>query len=684
MPAAIPAFLALWTVLAAPSHEQSVLVQRAHWPVIVNPAIGRRGAAEICSRIGPQDIELSLDGAPLEVTAIGPRPLPRTHALLIDASPSMLERLRAGTRFEEAKKAAAEYIDAVPEGDAVLVASFNESLVLGTAPTTDKEAARRAVQQLRTGFFTALWDSLGYLVSYLDGIHGEKVVVLLSDGEDEGSYEWKSFEGVVERAAAARHLSIFPIGLGVSMDPRERSRYHLGALARRTGGEFFEIREGERLGQLFRRVLQRLERRLYIAYVPPPERSGGKISVRQKKGVPCKIVSLGSSEWLDDGTAGDALARELLAPSESKEAIRGRIDDLLVGSGPLFDRSVYEKRGKLRVDLTSEPRTTAREIVISTPPLSVLRSRLTGPGDLLLYMLEEGFGTREGKDRPLFMVHGRTFLKLRGAIGRAMFASREDYRGWAAARVAKEVERELPMLLAGRGEESAHLRGAMVDRAADPASGRPQGHLSSWLGDLPVTEVVSALELRIIRSVLDGAGAPPAIERTWHRLGEWFPPAIDARIVTPLVPVYVAEREAIGFYRFVLPAPRAHGRQSSPLPPMPLALMAVRRVMQHPEAADLLAGRLRPVDLRYGGGDARANLRRGCRSAPAELSGGARIELSLSQIAAGDEQPLRLVAYFGDSPGDGAEPLCLWFEGGGAELAMRLNGLLSGSSGGPL
>ena len=60
--------------------EESVLVERAHWPVLIRALPGFGDAAELCSALGPGDVEVVRDGEPLAVSAVGPRPLPRSSS----------------------------------------------------------------------------------------------------------------------------------------------------------------------------------------------------------------------------------------------------------------------------------------------------------------------------------------------------------------------------------------------------------------------------------------------------------------------------------------------------------------------------------------------------------------------------------------------------------------------------
>jgi hypothetical protein len=266
-----------------------------------------------------------------------------------------------------------------------------------------------------------------------------------------------------------------------------------------------------------------------------------------------------------------------------------------------------------------------------------------------------------------------------------MFISREDYSSWATRQVERDVEVDLRALLKAWGEDSKpseeelyRLRSAMTEQAADPSTGRPHLHLSQWLGDLSALEAVNALERRMIDSLIGGGGDVTTIESSWHKLSAWFPPAVEARIVTPLVPVHDPERDEMGFYRFVLPRPQAHGRQPSPLSPRPLALMLMRRLLGDQEAARLISHRLRAVEVRYGGVGAREVRLGDCPAKPSLLRRSTRVEITFADVTLGEEPFLRLVAYFPNPPDNRGDPLCLWFDGEHGELAGRLNEVLAG------
>lgn len=757
--------------------EESVLVQRAHWPVLIRPLPGFGEVAELCATLGPGDVEVVQDGKPLAVTAVGRRPLPRTHVLLIDTSRSMVrDRLERGTLLDEAKRAATVYVDAVPDDDALMVASFDESLVLHAPPLRRREPARRVIRELEAGLATALWDALYYLVLYAETLPGEKIIVLLTDGEDSSSLKEHSFERVLELAAGAPNLSVFPIGVDLPRSVQRgvpTARGRLGELARQTGGEFFDIRHAHDLDRVFQRARQRLDDRSYVSYVPDPTspsgesgpsarpRAGSRLKIRLRQGLPCRLVPLGlpgRHERRAPGASAD-LERLELSPEEigallpaatglvspasptidgalrlrgagktegqpnsdsrlftlrGREALLGAARDLLVERGPLFRLGPYLREGKLRTDSARRPQFGTRTIAVVTPPLEQLRGRLTGPEELLLQMLDRELPAPPRSDRATpvrapFIVHGQTFLELRELIGRTLFDAYPDYRAWALGRVERGVDADLRALLARSPEVGSlspelrdELRRALLLRAGDPAEGRPHLPLVEWIADVSARETAIELERRLADELLRGAGDPgrdleraERLAEAWWRVGRWFPPAVDSRILAPLIPAYDPRRDVVGFYRFLLPWPEWLGPRTAPLPSRPLGLLTALRLVRQGDGGLPRPGSSGVLALEYAAVGRREWLDAGCPGDRELARGAEKVVLVLAgEPPAERDHPLRLNVYYlpGTAPGEEepapVRPACWRVEidadapPGLAGLARAIGGVL-GPEGGP-
>lgn len=103
-------------------------------------------------------------------------------ALVLDTSGSM-----RGEPLAAAKKAALQFIDALPADAQVSVSSFGATVKAGTPFGTDKAVARRTVLGLRAKGETAMRDAVVAAIDSLRPVTGRKAIVVLSDGADTAS-----------------------------------------------------------------------------------------------------------------------------------------------------------------------------------------------------------------------------------------------------------------------------------------------------------------------------------------------------------------------------------------------------------------------------------------------------------------------------------------------------------------
>jgi tight adherence protein B len=101
--------------------------------------------------------------------------------LAIDVSESMLPAIEA------AKAAAAEFVAAMPADVPIGVETFADSVSVLTPPTTDRDLITLQIESITTGGDTALYDVVVAASQHFTPTSQHKVIVLLSDGKDEGS-----------------------------------------------------------------------------------------------------------------------------------------------------------------------------------------------------------------------------------------------------------------------------------------------------------------------------------------------------------------------------------------------------------------------------------------------------------------------------------------------------------------
>jgi Ca-activated chloride channel family protein len=179
----------------------------------------------------------------------------------VDVSPSMMATDVQPSRLTAAQEAVAHFADLLPRRIHLGLVSFAGTAVVVVPPTSDHELVRRAVGQLRYRSETALGEAI---YASLDALatddHGTSAgIVILSDGA--------STTGRPDAAAAqsARNAGV-PVstiafgtatgtvvlgGETLSVPP---DKVELRAIAKATGGRFFEAASAAELTQVYRSI----------------------------------------------------------------------------------------------------------------------------------------------------------------------------------------------------------------------------------------------------------------------------------------------------------------------------------------------------------------------------------------------------------------------------------------------
>lgn len=227
--------------------------------------------------------------------------VPRREAtvmLALDTSRSMAANDVRPSRLRAALRAARTFLDEVPASYAVGIVSFSTSAQVVLRPTTDRELARAALRELRLGSGTAIGAAIVQSVVAVrpgaspsaagasDGVPA--TVLLLSDGA-------QTAPGIDPASAAAfarrQRVTVNTVALGtrdaVVTVPlpgglRERvavppDRGTLRAVAKATGGRFYEAPDANVLATIYRDLGSRLGRRSQRTEVTAAFAGGGAL-----------------------------------------------------------------------------------------------------------------------------------------------------------------------------------------------------------------------------------------------------------------------------------------------------------------------------------------------------------------------------------------------------------------------
>ncbi|MBN1536641.1 MAG: VWA domain-containing protein [Anaerolineales bacterium] len=211
-------------------------------------------------------LENGVEMTPESITGVGETENPLTTMLVMDISGSM----NANDKLEAAKDAARAYVRQMRPNDQAGLMTFNTSIKLAQAVTTDTSQLLNAIKKLKAKDDTAMYDALMQAIDELQPISGRKAIIVLTDGLDNRSQA--DAAQIIVRVESAG-LSISTIGLG---DPEHPSgalsgldEAALSALAKTAGGVYGYANDSASLTQLYERYGRALQSEYAITYSSP-------------------------------------------------------------------------------------------------------------------------------------------------------------------------------------------------------------------------------------------------------------------------------------------------------------------------------------------------------------------------------------------------------------------------------
>ena len=201
-----------------------------------------------------KDFTVTEDGTRQEIARferVNDLPIHATVAL--DISASMDENVN------QTRDAALQFIQkTIRPKDRASVVLFNDRPTLTTKFTNDQTALAGGLAGIKAERGTALYDTIVFTLYYNNGIKGQRAVLVLSDGKDEGSRF--TYEDALEYARRAG-VTIYTIGLGDDVDKKKMEK-----IAEETGGRFFQVGSAAQLAGIYGTIEKELRSKYLIAY----------------------------------------------------------------------------------------------------------------------------------------------------------------------------------------------------------------------------------------------------------------------------------------------------------------------------------------------------------------------------------------------------------------------------------
>ena len=151
--------------------------------------------------------------------------------ILLDESGSL-----GTTGYANEVAAAKSLVDLLPSGTSIAVSSFGSSVYHLIGFTTDKTAVKAALtNNSYSAGNTALYDGLVDAASLLGGRSGQRLTIMMTDGEDTAS---SNDESAAIAAARAKSVAVYAVGFGASLTTGSGVQI-LRDIASQTGGQYY-------------------------------------------------------------------------------------------------------------------------------------------------------------------------------------------------------------------------------------------------------------------------------------------------------------------------------------------------------------------------------------------------------------------------------------------------------------
>ncbi len=295
-PRALGALLAAVALLGVPVGD-SARAQPSPSPVTLSDVRLEDGALRGLLTLAAGERDPQLVRSTLRLTVAGRTYVPdvtrvttqrRATMIVVDTSGSMTADDMATIRG-----AVAAFLAAAPRDVLVGVVAFSGAARLVVPPGRDRAAVRRAVDSLRPGGETALYDAVALAVARL-GSTGDRSLLLLGDGGDTASS--------TSRAAAARRLHAAGVRAEViAFRTSETDTHALAEVASAGGGRVAAAGDAAAVTTAFRAAARALDAQVALTVTPRDPLTGTE-TVTVTGRTPSGAFRTGADVVVDPGT----------------------------------------------------------------------------------------------------------------------------------------------------------------------------------------------------------------------------------------------------------------------------------------------------------------------------------------------------------------------------------------------
>ena len=209
-----------------------------------------------------KDFDIYDNGKLQTITVFKSDVQPVTVLLTLDTSGSQ------NLNLDLVEEAAEAFVLRLLPLDKARITNFDDKIITSPAFTADRDELVQYIRGgLQFGNGTRLWDAVDDSMTKLAAVDGRRVVLLLTDGYDDGSRE-STLDAVI-RQAESEDFMVYSVGLQVHFFNQTRGPDSgIRRLAETTGGGYFELRRDDDLNSTFTRVVDELHRQYVLGFSP--------------------------------------------------------------------------------------------------------------------------------------------------------------------------------------------------------------------------------------------------------------------------------------------------------------------------------------------------------------------------------------------------------------------------------
>ena len=222
------------------------------------------GSGSPVSTLKQEDFQVFEDGKPQKI-AVFHRESELPLSIVVAVDTSLSTRSNQKLELESARRFARAILRPI---DGLSLFTFSEIVDQVTPFTSDERAIDRAINRIRPGAATALYDTLYLGSDALLDRRGRKVMVVITDGGDTVSKT--NYQEAVREAQQAEVIlySIIIVPIEASAGRDIGGEHALIQLSRDTGGKYFYASGLQQLDEAFRKISDELRTQYLIGYYP--------------------------------------------------------------------------------------------------------------------------------------------------------------------------------------------------------------------------------------------------------------------------------------------------------------------------------------------------------------------------------------------------------------------------------